>query len=47
MQSRGEGPRISAVRRPPSGVPKAEYAARDYCDVWLPELAPHVTGAPE
>jgi uncharacterized protein YeaO (DUF488 family) len=28
------------VRRPPRGVPKAEYAARDLYDVWLPNLAP-------
>jgi len=28
------------VRRPPRGVPKAEYASRDFYDVWLPELAP-------
>lgn len=36
----GEGPRIGTVRRPPRGVPKAEYASRDYYDVWLPLLAP-------
>lgn len=36
----GEGPRIGAVRRPPRGVPKAEYAARDFYDLWLPDLAP-------
>lgn len=35
-----EGLRIGTVRRPPRGVPKAEYASRDYYDVWLPELAP-------
>jgi uncharacterized protein YeaO (DUF488 family) len=35
-----EGPRLGTVRRPPRGVPKKEYAARDYFDVWLPELAP-------
>jgi uncharacterized protein YeaO (DUF488 family) len=28
------------VRRPPRGVPKAEFARRDYYDVWLPVLAP-------
>jgi len=28
------------VRRPPRGVPKSEFAKRDYYDVWLPELAP-------
>jgi uncharacterized protein YeaO (DUF488 family) len=36
----GEGLRLGTVRRPPRGVRKADYAARDYFDVWLPELAP-------
>ncbi len=36
----GEGLRIGTVRRPPRGVPKAEYAARNFYDVWLPNLAP-------
>jgi uncharacterized protein YeaO (DUF488 family) len=36
----GEGLRIGTVRRPPRGVPKAEYASRDLYDVWLPNLAP-------
>ena len=36
----GEGLRVGTVRRPPRGVPKAEYASRDLYDVWLPELAP-------
>ena len=35
-----EGLRVGTVRRPPRGVPKAEYAARDIYDVWFPELAP-------
>ena len=35
-----EGLRIGTVRRPPRGVRKEDYAARDYYDVWLPELAP-------
>ena len=35
-----EGPRLGTVRRPPRGVPKAEFASRDFYDVWLPELAP-------
>ena len=35
-----EGLRIGTVRRPPRGVRKAEYASRNYFDVWLPELAP-------
>ncbi len=36
----GEGLRLGTVRRPPRGVPKAEFAARDFYDVWLPVLAP-------
>jgi len=36
----GEGLRLGTVRRPPRGVPKTEYARRDFYDVWLPELAP-------
>ena len=28
------------MRRPPRGVPKTEFAKRDYYDVWLPELSP-------
>lgn len=36
----GEGLRIGTVRRPPRGVPKTEYASRDFYDVWFPELAP-------
>ena len=36
----GEGLRLGTVRRPPRGVPRAEYAARDFYDVWLPVLAP-------
>ncbi|MGH8178088.1 MAG: DUF488 domain-containing protein [Steroidobacter sp.] len=35
-----EGLRIGTVRRPPRGVPKDEYAARNIYDVWLPNLAP-------
>jgi uncharacterized protein YeaO (DUF488 family) len=35
-----EGLRIGTVRRPPRGVPKAEFAKRDYYDVWLPLLSP-------
>ena len=35
-----EGPRLGTVRRPPRGVKKSEFAARDFYDVWLPELAP-------
>lgn len=39
-RAQGEGPRLGTVRRPPRGVPKAEFASRDFYDVWLPELAP-------
>lgn len=39
-RSPGEGLRIGTVRRTPRGVPKTEYAKRDYYDVWLPALAP-------
>ncbi|MGA8107813.1 MAG: DUF488 family protein [Acidobacteriaceae bacterium] len=35
-----EGLRIGTVRRPPRGVPKAEFAKRNFYDVWLPNLAP-------
>lgn len=35
-----EGLRLGTVRRPPRGVPKAEFATRDFYDVWLPTLAP-------
>ena len=35
-----EGLRIGTVRRPPRGVPKAEFSTRDYYDVWLPNLSP-------
>ena len=37
-----EGLRIGTVRRPPRGVPKAEFAAQDWYDVWYPNLAPSV-----
>src|SRR5688572_24741077 len=36
----GEGLRLGTVRRPPRGVKKADFARRDFYDVWLPELAP-------
>ena len=35
-----EGLRLGTVRRPPRGVPKSEFARRDFYDVWVPELAP-------
>ena len=37
---RGEGLRLGTVRRLPRGVRKADYAKRDFFDLWLPELAP-------
>src|SRR5580765_3592888 len=39
---RGEGLRIGTVRRPPRGVPKAEFAKQDWYDVWFPNLAPSI-----
>ena len=39
-RSADEGLRIGTVRRPPRGVPKAEFASRDFYDVWYPELSP-------
>jgi uncharacterized protein YeaO (DUF488 family) len=36
----GEGLRLGAVRRPPRGVRKEQYASLDFFDVWMPELAP-------
>ena len=35
-----EGLRIGTVRRPPRGVPKAEFASGNWYDVWYPNLAP-------
>jgi uncharacterized protein YeaO (DUF488 family) len=39
---KGEGTRIGTVRRPPRGVPKAEFASQNWYDVWFPNLAPSV-----
>jgi len=39
-RTRGEGLRIGTVRRPPRGVPKSDFAKRDFYDVWLPTLSP-------
>jgi uncharacterized protein YeaO (DUF488 family) len=36
----GEGLRLGTVRRPPRGVPRSEWAIRDFFDSWLPEVAP-------
>ena len=35
-----EGLRLGTVRRPPRGVPKSQFASRNYYDVWFPNLAP-------
>lgn len=37
-----EGTRIGTVRRPPRGVPKAEFASGNWYDVWYPNLSPSV-----
>jgi uncharacterized protein YeaO (DUF488 family) len=39
-RARGEGLRIGTVRRPPRGVPKSQFAAQNWYDVWCPELSP-------
>ena len=39
-RSAGEGTRIGTVRRPPRGVPKSEFARKNWYDVWFPNLAP-------
>ena len=42
-----EGLRIGTVRRPPRGVPKSEFASRNYYDCWLPELSPEAELMPQ
>jgi uncharacterized protein YeaO (DUF488 family) len=39
-RAKDEGLRIGTVRRPPRGVPKKEFASRDFYDVWYPALSP-------
>ena len=39
-RTKDEGLRLGTVRRPPRGVPKAEFGKRDFYDTWLPNLAP-------
>jgi uncharacterized protein YeaO (DUF488 family) len=39
-RGKGEGVRLGTVRRPPRGIPKAQFAKLDYYDVWLPMLSP-------
>ncbi len=36
----GEGLRIGVVRRPPRGMRKEDYSAKDIYDVWFPNLSP-------
>ena len=35
-----EGLRIGTVRRPPRGVRKEDFSAKNYYDVWFPNLSP-------
>jgi len=37
-----EGTRLGTVRRPPRGVPRADFSRRNWYDVWYPLLAPSV-----
>lgn len=39
-RGKNEGLRIGTVRRPPRGVAKADFARKDWYDVWFPNLAP-------
>ena len=39
-REKGEGLRVGTVRRPPRGVPKSDYAKKDFYDVWFPNLSP-------
>lgn len=41
-RSATEGTRLGTVRRPPRGAPKADFARRNWYDVWYPLLAPSV-----
>lgn len=38
-----EGLRLGTVRRPPRGVPKSEFSAQNWYDVWFPNLAPSLS----
>ncbi len=42
-----EGTRIGAVRRPPRGVPRDQFALQDWYDTWLPSLAPSAAAVRE
>ncbi len=39
-RGKDEGTRIGTVRRPPRGVPKAQFASGHWYDCWFPNLAP-------
>ena len=39
-RNKNEGIRIGAVRRPPRGIPRAEFASEDWFDVRLPNISP-------
>ena len=39
-RKKDEGLRVGTVRRPPRGVPKSEYAKKNFYVVWLPHLSP-------
>jgi len=39
-RAKNEGLRIGTVRRPPRGVPKAEFSSGNWYDVWFPNLSP-------
>ena len=39
-RAENEGMRIGTVRRPPRGVPKSQFASKNWYDVWFPTLAP-------
>jgi uncharacterized protein YeaO (DUF488 family) len=41
-RSEGEGVRIGTVRRPPRGVPRTDFASKNWYDVWFPNLAPSI-----
>lgn len=41
-----EGLRMGTVRRPPRGVPKAEFASQNWYDIWYPNLAPSAETMP-
>lgn len=40
QRKENEGLRIGTVRRPPRGLRKEEYAAKNIYDVWFPNLSP-------